>query len=54
MERVSAGFAVKTIWLLMTDPVTVANAIEGGEISPLVRRLAEVFYQAIAGLLKYL
>lgn len=43
-----------TIWLVITDPVTVASAIEGGEVSPLVRRLAEVLYGALAGLLAYL
>ena len=50
----AAVIAGATIWLLVTDPVTVANAIEDGEISPLARRLAEVLYSAIAGLLAYL
>ena len=43
-----------TMWLLVTDPVTVANAVEDGEISPLVRQLAQVIYDALAGLLNYL
>jgi hypothetical protein len=51
---IAAVIAGATIWLLVTDPVTVANAIEDGEISPLARRLAEVLYSAIAGLLAYL
>jgi len=51
---VAAIIAGATIWLLITDPVTVANAIDDGEISPLARRLAEVLYSAIAGLLAYL
>jgi hypothetical protein len=51
---VSAVVAGATIWLVITDPVTVASAIEGGEVSPLVRRLAEVLYGALAGLLAYL
>ena len=51
---IAAIIAGATIWLLITDPVTVANAIEDGEISPLARRLAEVLYSAIAGLLAYL
>jgi hypothetical protein len=50
---VAAVIAAATIWLV-TDPVTVASAIEEGEISPLARRLAEVLYSAIAGLLAYL
>ena len=51
---IAAVIAGATMWLLITDPVTVANAIEEGEISPLARRLAEVLYSAIAGLLAYL
>ena len=51
---VAAVIAGATIWLLLTDPVTVADAVEEGEISPLVRRLAEVIYDALAGLLDYL
>jgi hypothetical protein len=46
--------AAATIWLLLTDPVTVATAVETGEISPLVRQLADVIYNAITGLLDYL
>ena len=51
---VSILLAAATIWLFLTNPVTVANAVNGGEISPLVRNLAEVIYQALAGILKYL
>ncbi len=49
-----AVVAGATIWLLLTDPVTVATSIEDGEISPLVRQLAQVLYNAVAGLLDYL
>jgi hypothetical protein len=49
-----AVIAAATIWLLVTDPVTVANAVNEGQISPLVERLAEILYNAIAGLLRYL
>ncbi|HEX2309542.1 MAG TPA: hypothetical protein VHH91_02395 [Vicinamibacterales bacterium] len=51
---VSAVFAAATIWLLLTDPVTVADAVDTGQVSPLVRELATVLYSALAGLLKYL
>ena len=47
---VAAVIACATIWLLLTDPVAVAIAIEDGEISPLVRQLAELLYAALAGL----
>jgi hypothetical protein len=39
---------------VLTDPVTVANTLVGGDVSPLVRHLAEVIYKALAGLLDYL
>jgi hypothetical protein len=39
---------------MLTDPVTVANAVDEGEISPLVRQLALILYNAVAGLLQYL
>ena len=51
---VAAIVAGATIWLLVTDPVTMAVAIESGEVTPLVRELADLIYQALAGLLEYL
>ena len=51
---VAAIIAGATVWLLVTEPVTIANAIDEGAISPLARRLAEVLYNAIGGLLAYL
>jgi hypothetical protein len=43
-----------TIWLVLTDPVTVAESVDSGEVSPLVRTLATTIYEALRGLLKYL
>jgi hypothetical protein len=51
---IAAIVAGATIWLLLTDPVTVANAVDQGEISPLVLSLAEVIYNALASLLDFL
>ncbi len=51
---VSIVLAAATIWLFVTNPVTVATAVNEGEISPLVRSLAEVLLTAFGGLLKYL
>lgn len=51
---VAALVAGATIWLLVTDPVTMAVAIESGEVTPLVRQLADLLYQALSGLLGYL
>ena len=43
-----------TVWLLLTDPVTVAESIDSGEVSPLVQSLAGSIYDALVRLLKYL
>ncbi len=46
--------AVATVWLFLTNPVTVATAVSEGEITPFVRDLADVLFRALEGLLKYL
>jgi hypothetical protein len=51
---VSILLAAATIWLFLTNPMTVANAVNEGDVSPLIRSLADVLYQAFSGLLKYL
>jgi hypothetical protein len=51
---VSVLLAGATVWLLLTNPVTVANAVNEGEISPLVRELAQALFSALRGLLSYL
>jgi hypothetical protein len=51
---VSIILAAATIWLFLTNPITVANAVNEGEISPFVRDLAQVLYTALRGILKYL
>ena len=50
----AATLAGATIWLLLTDPVTVADAINDGSVTPLVRELAGALYGALRGLLKWL
>ena len=51
---ISVVLAAAVIWLFLTQPVTVANAVNDGEISPLVRSLGSVLYNALSGILKYL
>ncbi len=51
---VSILLAAATIWLFVTNPVTVATAVNDGDVSPLMRQLAQVIYSALSGLLKYL
>jgi hypothetical protein len=43
-----------TIWLLLTDPVTVAESVDTGEVSPVIRSLANVIYDALVNLLRFL
>ena len=50
----AAILAAASIWLLFTDPVTVADAISEQDISPVVRELASVIYEALRSLLRYL
>jgi hypothetical protein len=51
---VGATLAVATLWLLLTDPVTVADAVATGDVSPLVSAIADVFATAMRGILSYL
>jgi hypothetical protein len=51
---VAAVVAGAAIWLLLTEPVTIVNAVVTGETSPLVRQFARVIYEAMNGLLDYL
>jgi hypothetical protein len=51
---IAATLSAATIWLLLTDPVTVADAVNEGNVTPLVRELAGALYGALRGLLKWL
>jgi hypothetical protein len=50
----AAIIAGATIWLVLTDPVTVAESMDTGEVSPLVQSLAGSIYEALVRLLRYL
>lgn len=50
----AAIVAGATIWLLLTDPVTVAESVDSGAVTPLVQSLAGSIYDALVKLLKYL
>jgi hypothetical protein len=49
-----AGVAAMTIWLLLAQPLNMANAINTGDTSTLVRALAAALTNAIGSLLRYL
>ena len=51
---VSVLLAVSTVWLFLTNPVNVANAVNEGDVSPLVRSLADALFAALRGLLRWL
>jgi hypothetical protein len=51
---VSIVLAAATVWLFLTNPVTVATAVNEGDVSPLIRDLADVLFNALKGILKYL
>ena len=50
----TAVFAGGLIYLLVTQPVSTAENIAKGEVSPLVRAVSGVLYEALQGLFKYL
>jgi hypothetical protein len=50
----AAVIAGATVWLLLTDPVTVAESMDSGQVTPLVQSLAGSIYDALVRLLRYL
>lgn len=51
---VAAILAAATAWLFLTSPVTVANSVTEGDVTPFIRDLAVVLLDALEGLLRYL
>jgi hypothetical protein len=50
----AAVIAGATVWLILTDPVTVAESMDSGEVTPLVQSLAGSIYDVLVRLMKYL
>ena len=50
----AATVAGAIVWLLFTDPVTVANSVSSGEVGPVVQAIGTVIVNALRGLFKYL
>jgi hypothetical protein len=50
----AATIAGATIWLLVTDPVTVSDAVAKGDVSAIVTALGGVLRGALSGIFKYL
>lgn len=54
---VAATMAAATVWLLLTDPVTVADSVSQlsqGDVAPAMQALGSVIVDALRGLFKYL
>lgn len=54
VAALAATLAGASIWLMLTDPVTVADSLSSGDVSPIMRALAGALYDAVKGLLGYL
>jgi hypothetical protein len=52
-----AVLSAAALWLAVSDPVTTATAVDAatqGDVSPMVKALSGVLYDALRGILKYL
>jgi hypothetical protein len=53
----AAVLAAAALWLVISDPVKVATGVQAaaaGDVSPMVKALADVLYDALQGIIKYL
>jgi hypothetical protein len=50
----AATIAASLIWLLITDPVSVAESVTQGDVSPIIRAMGSVIYDALKDVLGYL
>jgi len=46
--------AAISIWLLLTQPLTVADAVSARQLAPIARAMASVIVDALATLVRYL
>lgn len=54
MGVLAATIAAALIWLLITDPVSVAETVSTGDVSPIVRALGSLIYDSLKDILGYL
>lgn len=50
----SAMVAASFIWLVLTDPIQVAKAVETGEVTPMLEALGAVIVDALRGIFRFL
>ena len=48
----AATIAGATIWLLVSDPASIANAVSTGEVTPAMKAIGAVLVDALRGLFK--
>ena len=46
--------AASTIWLVLSDPVDVATAVNTGDLSPVYTFISRAFVDALQAVLRYL
>ena len=51
---VTSGAAAMTIWLLLTQPLTVANAVNARDLTPLAQAIASAILAALTAVVRYL
>lgn len=52
-----AVLSAAALWLAISDPVSTATAVDAatqGDVSPMIKALSGVLYDALRGILKYL
>ena len=53
----AAVLSAAALWLIISDPVKVATGVQAateGNVSPMVKAIADVIYDALQGIIKYL
>ncbi len=50
----TSGVAAMTIWLLLTQPLTVANAVNARDWTPLVQAIAGALFSMLTAVVRYL
>jgi len=50
----AATIAGAIVWLIFTDPVTVANSVSSGDVGGVVQAIGTVIVNGLRGLFKYL
>ena len=50
----TSGVAAMTIWLLLTQPLTVADAVNARDLTPLAQAIAGALLAALTAVVRYL